>query len=166
MRLSFMLAAALLLPGMAAAAECTTPAEDIAFAIVGLRNEMMVTALTCNAQPQYNVMMSKFGPGISAQEKVLDQHFQRINGRGASKAHDTYITQLANDQSDEGLKDAGNQICRRNLPMFDEIGYLHDLPELATYAQSKGIVDPPNACATPATVVRHPSRKSGHKTKR
>lgn len=88
------------------------------------------------------------------------------DGRRGTKAHDDYITQLANDQSVEGLQHAGNQICRRNLPMFDEIAYLNNVDELATYAQSKGITDPPDTCATPAAVALHPSRKAGHKAKR
>ena len=121
----------LVLPlAQAVAAGCTTPQEDKAFLLLGLRTELMETALTCNAQDQYNTFMSTFKPDLAAQEKVVNQFFRT---RGGQHAHDAYVTQMANTQSSGGLV-AGTRLCDRNMPMFQETTGLQWADDLYAYA--------------------------------
>lgn len=144
MRLLFsgIAAAAMLSSQLAVAAtQCARPADQTAFEVEGLKSELMVTALSCGAQDKYNAFINRYQADLQAQEKALNVYFRRAFGRSAQKAHDDYITQLANVQSQEGLK-AGTAFCSNFVSMFDEVQSLHNGSELADYVRSKDVVQP------------------------
>ena len=121
------LIAASLLTSHFAAAECARPADHAAFDVTGLKTQLMVTALTCSADERYNAFVMKYRPDLVAQEKSLNTFFSRAYGRSATKQHDDYITQLANSQSQTGLKQ-GTLFCDRNIGIFRADFRFHDLP--------------------------------------
>ncbi|HTR16790.1 MAG TPA: hypothetical protein VMI52_07135 [Acetobacteraceae bacterium] len=140
--LSGLVAAGLLTSSFAQAIEpCARPADQTAFNVEGLKSELMVTALSCHAQNKYNAFMARYKGDIAANESALDAYFKRTYGRSAQKAHDDYITQLANVQSEDGLQ-AGTAFCDTFASMFDEVQALHDGSELPDYASAKDIVQP------------------------
>jgi hypothetical protein len=120
---------------------CTSPIDRTAFDTEGLKSELMVTAETCDLKDKYNSFIMTYQPNLVAEEKVLTGYFKRSYGRMSDKAHDDYITNLANVQSQEGLK-SGTAFCQIFQSMFDEVMSLHDGSELADYAHSKAIVQP------------------------
>jgi hypothetical protein len=144
---------------------CEFPAERTAFDIEGLKSELMVTALTCKDQDQYNAFMARYQPMVAAEEHDLNAYFKRSYGRLYQKAYDDYISNLANVQSEDTLK-AGSAFCA-NLPaMFDEVMSLHDPSELHDYANSKMLAQPVTfeTCTAPppAMSVARKSRHASH----
>jgi len=72
---------------------------------------------------------------------VLTSYFQRGYGRHGQQQHDDYITQLANAQSETGLK-RGTLFCQENVGMFDEVLGLAPNADLAGFAAAKNLVQP------------------------
>ncbi len=150
---------AALLGGQAVAAgQCGISSARQAFDVQGLKSELMVTALSCNAQERYNAFVEKFRPDLNAQEASLNGYFRSTYGRGAQTAHDDYITQLANVQSERGLK-AGTAFCQQRISMFDEVSVLRNASDLGGYAEAKDIVQPASyeTCSAPSA-ASHPGR--------
>jgi hypothetical protein len=174
MRILFsgLLAAGLLASQVAAAQNCTRPADKTAFDVAGLKSQLMVTAITCDATERYNSFIVRYRPDLLAQEKVLNTYFSRNFGKRAQAQHDDYVTSLANSQSQNGLK-AGTAFCAQNISMFDQVMALRGGSELSDYATSKSLVQPIAlvACATPEKPARAAMRQAsaatpnGHRTR-
>lgn len=137
---SVVLAAGLLSSQMAAA-QCAHPADTTAFDVAGLKTNLMVTALTCNADERYNAFVTKYRPELTSQDKMLSSYFGRVHGRQARTRQDDYVTQLANSQSQVGVRQ-GSLFCSRNLPAFDEVMALRNGSELPDYAAAKSVAQP------------------------
>ena len=159
--LSGLLAAALLTGPAAAAQNCARPADKTAFDVAGLKSQLMVTAITCEATERYNAFIARYRPNLLAQEKVVNAYFNRSFGRRGQAEHDDYITSLANSQSENGLK-AGTGFCTQNLGMFDEVMALHNGGELPDYATTKNPNQPITlvACTTPERPARSAVRQA------
>ncbi len=153
--LSSLVAAGLLASQTAFAQGCARPADKTAFDVAGLKSQLMVTAITCEATERYNAFILRYRPNLLAQEKVLSAYFSRSFGRRAQAEHDDYITSLANSQSQNGLK-SGTEFCNQNVSMFDEVMKLHTTGELSDYASGKTVAQPIAlvACTAP--------ERSGH----
>ena len=52
--------AALALAGAPVAFACATPSEQAMFDVAGLKSELMVTALSCDADSQYNAFVLRY----------------------------------------------------------------------------------------------------------
>lgn len=128
-------------PFASAAERCVHPTDHTAFDMQGLKSELMVTALSCGVQPKYNAFINRFHADLGVQEKALNTYFSRSYGRSGQKAHDDYVTQLANEQSSDGLK-AGTAFCSRNVGMFDEVQALRGAGEMSSYVAGKDIIQP------------------------
>lgn len=169
-RLSVLFAAGLLTSQMATA-QCVRPAEVSALDVAGLKTHLMVTALTCNANEKYDAFVVKYRPELVNQDKALTGYFSRANGRQSRTRQDDYVTQLANSQSQVGVKQ-GSLFCDRNLPIFDEVMALRGSDELSDYAAARSVAQPINTSgcgaaperATPVS-ARRPAKsaKAAHK---
>ena len=166
-RFTGLVAAGLLFSQIAAAEPCVRPADRAAFDMEGLKSELMVTALSCNAQDKYNAFVSRYRGDLGTEEKALTAYFSRSYGRGSQKAHDDYVTNLANVQSGDGLK-AGTLFCARNVAMFDEVQALKGGSEVPDYVAGKDITQPMalTTCTGAESLVRGASshERSGHAT--
>jgi hypothetical protein len=158
---SGLLAAGLLTTQVAMAQNCARPADKTAFDVAGLKSQLMVTAITCDATERYNSFIARFRPGLLAQEKIVNAYFSRNFGKRASSEHDGYVTSLANSQSENGLK-MGTAFCNQNIGMFDEVMALRDIAALPDYATSKNPNQPITlvACTTPDRPVRATIRQA------
>ncbi len=141
-------------PAAGAVSPCGMSPVHEAFDVEGLKSELMVTALSCSQQDRYNAFVAKFHADLNEQERALATYFTHSYGRAAQKAHDDYITQLANVQSERGLQ-AGTQFCDQRVSMFDEVAVLSDAGDLGGYAEAKDIEQPAtfDTCGT-ATPTR------------
>ncbi|QHI95147.1 hypothetical protein GT348_01560 [Aristophania vespae] len=150
------------------AAVACHPPKDVhaAFNVVGLKSELMVTALSCQAQDRYNEFVTHFKSDLNNSEKRLERYFKATYGRRARQQHDAYITQLADVQSLGGLK-SGTVFCDQRVPMFNEINALDNADDLAHYAEAKDIVQPSSyeSCTAPRAkkTRRHVVRRRRHK---
>ncbi len=157
------LLAATLLSSPLAAAECLRPTDHVALDVIALKTQLMVTALTCQADERYNAFVRKYQPDLQREDKSLNGYFSRSYGRSAQKQRDDYVTNLANSQSQNGLKQ-GSSFCGRNLGAFDEVMALKNSGELPEYAAGRAGQQPiaMNACGAGAAEPR----TAGHSTSR
>jgi hypothetical protein len=144
-----LLAAGLFCAGMAAAQPCARPADVSAFDIAGLKSKLMVTALTCNQQDRYNDFVQRFRSDLMTQERALHAYFVRTSGGRAQREHDEYITNLANTQSQSGIRQ-GTLFCQQNVAIFTEVLALTKGADLPGYAASKRLPQPIEVAACPA----------------
>ncbi len=133
--------------GMSVAVACATSHETAMFDVAGLKSELMVTALTCNADSQYNAFVSRFRTILLVDDRELQGYFQHTYGGAGQAAHDAYITNVANKMSELGVSE-GNDFCRRHLVLFSEVLGLDRVADLALFAASRGYVEPiaPPSC--------------------
>jgi hypothetical protein len=137
---------------------CTNPTDQSAFELEALKSELMVLATGCHADAQYNAFMNRYKPELIANERAFDDYFKRAYGsRKAQREHDTYITSLANAQSDVGLKQ-GSDFCPRNGAVFDEVMALQKADQLPQYAAGKDVV--PASLGTCTTLPAAPAVKT------
>ncbi|HUC18437.1 MAG TPA: hypothetical protein VMA37_12220 [Acetobacteraceae bacterium] len=142
------------LAGAPGAFACATPQQEAMFDVAGLKSELMVTALSCNADSQYNAFITRYQVLLRADDSELQTYFVRAYGSNAGQsAHDTYITTVANKMSEIGIAE-GTDFCRRHLAVFAEALALASPGDLALFAASRGYVQPvaPESCTTTASV--------------
>ena len=122
-------------------AQCARPADKSALDIAGLKSELMVIALECDARDRYNDFVNRFKTDLMREERGLNTYFARNYGRAGRQQHDDYITNLANVQSESGIK-RGTFFCKENVGLFDQVLALPPHTDLAAFAASKSLVQP------------------------
>ncbi len=157
-----LLAGTALVP-VAMAESCARPPEKAAFDVAGLKSELMVVAIACQQQDRYNEFVTRFRHDLQTDERALNTYFSRTGGR-AQQRHDDYITNLANTQSEDGIKQ-GTLFCDQHKTMFDEVMSLKDGKDLPGYATGKGLVQPLVVVECPAApaVVKKKLRTASDK---
>lgn len=153
------LLAAGLLSSSIAAAQCVRPGDHSAFDVTALKTKLMVTALTCGADEKYNAFVMKYRPELTSQDKALGGYFSRAHGRRARQQQDDYVTQLANSESQTGVRQ-GSLFCRYNLGTFDEVMALRNGAELTDYAAAKTVTQPINVSECTTTTTAGPATSS------
>jgi hypothetical protein len=144
--------------GLSAAYAQPPCAEQPVFDVEALKSEMMVLATDCHADVQYNSFMERFHPELLANEHALDTYFRRQYGRRGQTEHDSFITSLANAQSEVGLHQ-GTDFCPRNEVLFHEAMVVNST-ELPAFAAGKDLVPPTLAtCQQPKPA---PTRAAVH----
>jgi len=117
----------------AQAQNCVFANERAAFELVALKNTLMVAALSCGQNNEYNDFMTRFQPYLATQQSVMDHYFARMNGGTAQTDEDTFLTALSNEESQESLT-MGPQYCPGAGALFDQILSLRDEGALADFA--------------------------------
>lgn len=136
-----------LFAGAPVAFACTSPREAQMFDVAGLKSELMVTAIACNADSEYNAFVRRFRTELLADDQQLDAYFRARYGRSSQAAHDAYTTNIANKMSETGVSQ-GTDFCLRHIALFSEVLRLRDISDLRLFAVSRGYVDPvaPERC--------------------
>ena len=120
---------------------CARPPEKQAVAVSALVSELQVISILCQRLRtawEQSFIPRCCAPTLTANLKVLDGFFARAYGKSATKVHDDYITELANLQSQLGLK-SGDQFCAVNGGMVDEVMAIQNAQQLTDYATRKPI---------------------------
>lgn len=112
-------AALLLAPTIASATVCVQPAEKTAFDIRALQSQLMVAALSCGQQDDYNTFVRKFQSDLGTAFRNVAGHFRRTAGAQHQRQLDQYITNLANGQSQLSIA-RGSFFCREQAPLFQQ----------------------------------------------
>jgi hypothetical protein len=109
-----------------------------AFNVIGLKSALMVGALSCGQQDQYDSFMRMYQPHILSDQHVLDTYFRRIDGRVGQTKEDAFVTLLANNQSVSGIS-TGPTFCLNNKAEFDAVLNMKSSTELDAFVTD----DPP-----------------------
>jgi hypothetical protein len=117
---------------------CAKPPEKLAFELSTLKSQLMVTAISCNAQDKYNSFIARYRPDLVSSEKLITGFFGRAYGRRAQQEQDDYITQTANAQSQLSIK-SGTAFCDLNASLFDGVMSLKSSSDLPAFAADKPI---------------------------
>jgi Tfp pilus assembly protein PilE len=123
--------------GSACAQSCVWPSEKSAFEVVGLKNELMVAALSCRAEGSYNQFVGKYQAALQDDQGVLDRYFVRNGGLAGRQQEDGYMTRIANEESGASLA-KGAAFCTGAAVEFREVLKLPDAQTLTAFAAGDG----------------------------
>jgi hypothetical protein len=149
--------------GQATAAEtCKSAADRETFDIAALKSEVMVLATSCHQEDRYNAFVQRYKSVLMANEHAFDAYFKRVYGKSGQTEHDSYITSLANAQSDVGLQE-GSDFCPHTAAIF--VMAIPSGADLDHYAAGKDLV-PANlgACVEPQVMATRAVAKTTHTT--
>ena len=107
-----------------------------AFNVIALKSALMVAALTCGQQTQYDQFMNTFQPHILAEQHVMDAYFKKMGGYYGQSKEDDFVTLQANNQSVGGIGQ-GAVFCLNNSAEFKQVLAMKtdsDLDNLVTAA--------------------------------
>lgn len=154
----------------AEAAVCTFPKDEAALGTRLLQTELMVAALSCRAESQYNAFVGKFQSDLVPQGLALRAFFARIYGTGAEHELTSFVTALANERSAESLS-RWPGYCREAQGLFAEAlalepGHLAEFALAQPFGREHGFAACPvtasaaDASPAPAAPGRNFSRPS------
>jgi hypothetical protein len=141
-------AAAIGIAGPAIAQSCVPASERAAFDVRALQSQLMVAALTCNRDADYNAFVRKFQRDLAGSYNTIQGHFRRTAGGGHQRALDGFITQLANEQSQDGIRQ-GSQFCPNVTPLFQVALAQPNVASLAELTVDRNVLNPMSAPACP-----------------
>ena len=119
-----------------------------AFNVIGLKSALMVAALSCNQQDQYDAFMTSFHPHILSAQHTLDAYFHKASGPySGQKMEDNFITLLANNQSDEGIA-AGSNFCLNSQAEFSAVLTLKTPEDLDHFVTDQAPLDVTTVAST------------------
>jgi hypothetical protein len=118
---------------------CLSPNELSAVQVAALRSELMVVATTCHNDDQYNAFIHKYQADLQGNEAAIGDLLKRVFGRRAQVEHDRFSTEMANAESDKGMR-LGEDFCDHDGMLFHEVMALDSATELAPYAAGKDLV--------------------------
>ncbi len=132
-------------PAIAAPA-CLQPGEVHGFNIIGLKSALMVGALSCDMEKNYDGFMVKFQPQILEAQQQMDHYFVRAGGLAGQALEDQFTTQLANSESDAAAAQ-GAAFCGQAAKQFATAAGLGGTLDLISYAVKLNLAAPPGAPA-------------------
>ena len=136
---------------------CLTPAERGVVQVAALRSELMVLATGCHDDTAYNAFVRKYQAALMSNETAVGDMLKRQYGKRAQTEHDRFTTEMANAESDRGLR-LGGDFCDHDGMLFGEVMALPGPQDLAAYAAGKDLV-PASLGTCPEEVAQAPVRK-------
>lgn len=125
-------------PAVAQRQSCAQPAEQLALAVQALKSQMMVIAITCNQANDYNQFVTRFQRDLQGHGRNLIAHFRRVYGNQGQRELDAYVTNLANAQSQEGIRQ-GSLFCSNQASLVQQLGALTNAADLPRISQERQI---------------------------
>jgi hypothetical protein len=159
-RLAYSLATIGLLAAQQANAQadlhCLNPAQRDAVAVAALRSELMVLATGCHDDTAYNAFIRKYQSALMGNEADIGELMKHSFGRRAQAEHDQFTTEMANAESDRGLR-LGGDFCDHDGMIFHEVMALNSASDLPAYAAGKDLI-PSTLETCPTEVAQSPVR--------
>ena len=156
--------AAAVIAGPAIAQSCVQSAERTAFEVRALQSQLMVAALACNREEDYNAFVRKFQGDVTSSYRQIEGHFRRTSARTGQRDLDGYITQLANEQSQDGIR-AGSHYCPLVTPLFGLALQQSNVQGLAELAVQRNVVNPVSAPTCPAAAPTRSAPRPAARTR-
>ena len=139
-----------------AAPPCMQEAEKAAFEVRALQSQMMVVALVCGRQDDYDTLVRRHQSGFLSAYQGITSHFRRLHGARAGDAErDRYITELAQVQAQEQVRH-GAAFCGNMDPFVRRSMVARDTGEIARISTASNLTTPhyrPAACAGPVVIT-------------
>ncbi|MEX2480897.1 MAG: hypothetical protein WD928_08550 [Gammaproteobacteria bacterium] len=104
-----------------AAPVCAKGHEQLALNTSVLRAELMVAALSCGIQPQYNAFVTKFEGALTEHGYLLRAFFQRQYGHSAEQRLNRFVTRLANDESRRSAEVGRAPYCKASSQLLQQL---------------------------------------------
>lgn len=136
--------AAIAIGGPAIAQSCVQSSERAAFEVRALQSQLMVAAITCQRDGDYNAFVRKFQGDLGGAYNTIRTHFRRTAGAQGQRALDGYITTLANEQSQDGIRQ-GSRFCQNITPLFQAALAQSSASALAEMSMERNVLNPYNA---------------------
>lgn len=140
--------APVLVAGPVWANTCLRADERTAVEARALRSYLMVTALNCQKQSNYNDFVRRHMRDLNAADRVVDGYFRRAHGGAGRTRLDQYNTLLANDHSQDGTR-AGSFFCRDADPLFQQVMALQP-GQLSKFSAERNVMQSLEAPDCPA----------------
>jgi len=133
-----------------------------AFNVIGLKSALMVGALSCGQQDEYDAFMNMYHPLVLDDQHMVDAYFRRIGGRYAGQTkEDSFVTLLANNQTMGGIGQGG-VFCLNNEAEFKTVMALGTPDALESFVTDN---TPEGPVTMPAPVVVASYHHHYHKKK-
>lgn len=138
-----------------AAPQCTSPADQSAYEMLSLRQQMVVLAFKCSRQDDYNKrFIIRFQPVVQANNRAVLAYFRRAYGNSGQGRMDAFITELVNVMSQEANRQGG-EYCARASYLINEMNALRTMDELVAFAAVKDMAPSGTTmCATASAPAR------------
>jgi hypothetical protein len=147
----------------AASTACLSNSEQSAFDVGALKSALSVLAVACSDEDDYNAFVIQHRRQLVTEDGAVNGFFKRTYGKLAQPRYDSYITLLANEQSEAGQKQ-GSDYCPRLKLLFPEVMAVPSA-SLSQYAAAKDLMpDDLTPCLVPAKAVER-TRGPASKTK-
>ena len=146
--------------GPAIAQSCVQASERTAFDVRALQSQLMVAALACGRDADYNAFVRKFQGDLGRSYHTIAGHFRRTSGAAGQRELDAYITTLANAQSQDSIRQ-GSFYCPQVAPLFPLALAQSNAQGLAELAADRNVLNPlaTQAC-TSAQASASPAARS------
>jgi len=137
-----------------AAAQCMQAAEKTAFDVRALQSQLMIAALTCEQRDEYNTFVERHQRALSGAHQQITSYFGRKYGSAGEQQRDEYITDLANAQSQEVIRQ-GSSFCYHMRSFVQQALMLPNTDEMARFVVEKNVTTPYllATCAPPTISV-------------
>lgn len=132
-----------------------------AFNVIALKSALMVAALSCNQQDQYDQFMTVFQPHVLAEQHVMDAYFKRSSGYYGQAKEDDFVTLLANNQSVSGISQ-GSMFCVNNSAEYKAVLALKSPSDLDNFVTDLPPDAPAVAAAGPVVTPLAPNYGAVH----
>ncbi len=146
-----------------AMARCVDNSERQAMNMRVLQSELMVAALTCGQQGEFNAFARKFEGELVTHGKMLRSAFQRAYGGQGEPRLNAFVTRLANEASQRSIADRA-VFCPRAAELFNVV--LNTPPAaLPAVAEQQSFSSTHDATECTAEVTREASSVKAPATK-
>jgi hypothetical protein len=142
------LAAGLTSPAFAQA--CIRPAERAAVDFRAVQSYLMVAAIACGRTDEYNVFVRRHQDELGRSHRTVAGVFRRAHGAQGQRQYDQYITNLANAQSQDGVRQ-GSHFCRDIGTLFQAALAAQNRDAVAALSALHRIANPIPIAACPET---------------
>jgi hypothetical protein len=100
--------------GSASATSCIRSEERMAFEVRAMQTELMVAALSCNVQQDYNTFVTRFKSVLNKHVNTMNGYFKRVFGPSGEREITRYTTGLANRSALTSVADM-NKFCDESI---------------------------------------------------
>ena len=149
-----------------AAPTCKRNADEKSVYVRSLQTNLMVAALTCNDSGPYNDFIHQFQPVLIKDSKQLQAFYTKTQGKAGANELNSFVTQLANDESQRSIQTAGycdsaNQLFTAVLALQpDQLEDFSTTLPIASTAPIRPCSATAAADDTPAPVTKKKSKKT------
>lgn len=116
---------------VSAALPCGDESELEAHRIRALQTQLMVAALSCGKQKEYNAFVRSHKSELQEHGRIFQSYFTRTHGAKGESAMNRYVTQLANQFAKQSAKSGVSAFCKEVSETLASAEDAHALKDVA-----------------------------------